>query len=759
MNFIAKRVIGMKQILKKATSIFTSRLFRRMLLGYLALIVVFASLCCYAYHQTLTLSMQHLRNQNQLVFEQSASNLSSARRMIETFNENLYNRSDLQQLMRYSASDAQSAMIDVYKIIRNLPNINDSNGVIENYFVYLPKLDCIVAPEQGFTNPARYYDTFFSLSGSRDYASWREQILSAHNKPLQAVWQGNSEIHYVTTLASASNSVSDSCLVIYQFDCGRLLQQLSAAFAGNMECVLILDSEGNLLTSSANSTAFLEALKELSLDADSGSLEYLIGDTKYILSYQTVPEFGMQIMILIPHYAVAQQARASIHGMLTLLGWLLLIGLTVIVLMILANYLPLMKIEEHIVSVDGAKDLRTISDVFLHMESNRQELERRIEDQKMHMRSACVNRLIHGNISDALDLEEMLKRSEMTIRGGIFRGVLIALNNIQPNNVSHALILDLIEQQSKHLMFLAFESLNVIACLYSQEDDESADMRGVFTQLYEAAYVTCGFEIAFYIGHCCNQLKQIADSFASAEWVMNTSSRNEWLCIAQPDTHAASLSMLLSAEDEKKLENFVNIGDQEEVLALLDKIYQQNFIRNNIRGFRRQYLCCRLVGILASCDEGFSDADELPEQFMELSDHEFFAWLSERFTRCCEQTIGKNIQRSQCLIDSVRRYIEDNYADYELTLNSLAFHFGITGKYLSSLFKKQVGINVSAYLEQIRIDHAEQLLVEPSLTIDEIATSIGYANSDSFRRAFRRVRGISPSQFRTSAETKSPTDE
>lgn len=100
-------------------------------------------------------------------------------------------------------------------------------------------------------------------------------------------------------------------------------------------------------------------------------------------------------------------------------------------------------------------------------------------------------------------------------------------------------------------------------------------------------------------------------------------------------------------------------------------------------------------------------------------------------------------------------YIEAHYAQYDLSLNSLSVRFGITGNYLSSLFKKQKGVNFSAYLEEVRIGHAETMLRSHEGTIDEIAQKTGYTNADSFRRAFRRVRGVSPSQWRETAADRS----
>lgn len=96
----------------------------------------------------------------------------------------------------------------------------------------------------------------------------------------------------------------------------------------------------------------------------------------------------------------------------------------------------------------------------------------------------------------------------------------------------------------------------------------------------------------------------------------------------------------------------------------------------------------------------------------------------------------------------MRGYIDENYARYDLSLSALALHFGVTGSYLSTIFKKQMGTTFSAYLEQVRILHAERLLGERRLTIDEIVERVGYTNSDSFRRAYKRARGISPSQYK-----------
>nr|WP_252198399.1 AraC family transcriptional regulator [Clostridium sp. MCC353] len=74
--------------------------------------------------------------------------------------------------------------------------------------------------------------------------------------------------------------------------------------------------------------------------------------------------------------------------------------------------------------------------------------------------------------------------------------------------------------------------------------------------------------------------------------------------------------------------------------------------------------------------------------------------------------------------------------------------FRISEGYLSSVFKEQTGTNFADYLEKIRIDQACELLKNEKMTINEIAQKVGYNSVQSFRRAFKRVKNMSPKEAR-----------
>ena len=67
---------------------------------------------------------------------------------------------------------------------------------------------------------------------------------------------------------------------------------------------------------------------------------------------------------------------------------------------------------------------------------------------------------------------------------------------------------------------------------------------------------------------------------------------------------------------------------------------------------------------------------------------------------------------------------------------------------LAHRFKEETGATLIEYLTWVRIGHAQRLLVETEKSCQKIADEVGYNNQSYFSRAFRRVVGITPRQFR-----------
>jgi two-component system response regulator YesN len=100
------------------------------------------------------------------------------------------------------------------------------------------------------------------------------------------------------------------------------------------------------------------------------------------------------------------------------------------------------------------------------------------------------------------------------------------------------------------------------------------------------------------------------------------------------------------------------------------------------------------------------------------------------------------------LLLQVRKYIEENFANPDLSLHHLSEKFEISSKYVSQLFKEEFGENFLDFLMRIRIETAKQLLRDEKHSIQEVGDQVGYTNPATFRRAFRRIAGVAPGDFR-----------
>ena len=83
-----------------------------------------------------------------------------------------------------------------------------------------------------------------------------------------------------------------------------------------------------------------------------------------------------------------------------------------------------------------------------------------------------------------------------------------------------------------------------------------------------------------------------------------------------------------------------------------------------------------------------------------------------------------------------------------LTLKELSTLLGYSEKYTSEIFRKYMGLSFSAYLNQLHLAKATKLLSDQSLTIAQIAESVGFSDAFAFSHFFKRAIGCSPSEFR-----------
>lgn len=116
-----------------------------------------------------------------------------------------------------------------------------------------------------------------------------------------------------------------------------------------------------------------------------------------------------------------------------------------------------------------------------------------------------------------------------------------------------------------------------------------------------------------------------------------------------------------------------------------------------------------------------------------------------------EKTFSGKPQTGHREVEAVKQYIAAHYGE-EMSVDRLSELVYMAPSYLSSVFKKETGQNLSRFIKSVRMEKAKELLEQTMMKIVDISTACGYPNVSYFCSSFREYYGISPQKFRESGD-------
>jgi YesN/AraC family two-component response regulator len=98
-------------------------------------------------------------------------------------------------------------------------------------------------------------------------------------------------------------------------------------------------------------------------------------------------------------------------------------------------------------------------------------------------------------------------------------------------------------------------------------------------------------------------------------------------------------------------------------------------------------------------------------------------------------------------MQNLLRYIESNYCE-NISLQSIADALGYSKFYLSRIFSNKIGYQFNDYVNRLRLNKAQKLLISTSMTISTIAMECGFESLRNFNRVFKDYKELTPTEFR-----------
>jgi len=113
----------------------------------------------------------------------------------------------------------------------------------------------------------------------------------------------------------------------------------------------------------------------------------------------------------------------------------------------------------------------------------------------------------------------------------------------------------------------------------------------------------------------------------------------------------------------------------------------------------------------------------------------------------CNFKFKDNIQLYNNTIQSLLKYIESHYSE-NISLESISKDLGYSKFHISRLFTKKIGYQFNDYVNRLRINKAQTLLIETDMSILNISMECGFESHRNFNRVFKEFTGFTPTSFK-----------
>ena len=175
----------------------------------------------------------------------------------------------------------------------------------------------------------------------------------------------------------------------------------------------------------------------------------------------------------------------------------------------------------------------------------------------------------------------------------------------------------------------------------------------------------------------------------------------------------------------------------------------------------RNYLTLHIYFTAVSCVESLGcDKEEL----LQLLDDEGLApegpydvdalpdYLRKLIEKAMELRDRESDNQSRRILKKALSYIEENYSQETLSLNSVAGEVNVSANYFSAIFSQAMQVTFVEYVTGRRMDKAKKLLRQTQMHTGEIAMEVGYKDPHYFSFVFKKTQGCTPREYRSGAK-------
>lgn len=390
------------------------------------------------------------------------------------------------------------------------------------------------------------------------------------------------------------------------------------------------------------------------------------------------------------------------------------------------------------------------------------------EKSKPVLKERFLNQLIRGG-SIYRDLKERMNSYGIRLMGDTYAVARILCRSsfafsgkypeIRDEIVLFAIYNVVAEMMQEEHNCVAFQDAeDVVVLLVSDESSYQVERRMVslYGRIREFVVSELRIETIMSAGKCVTDLQDLHQSYENAK----TMYQYGFLF----DAHEILFGRFL---EDKKADVEIDISNWTERIITAVKQADHELIysvvRNFMETFRDNYvkksnvityiqsLVLKLVRVIGS-GMGNSRIEEREKAFLlELQNFQKLHELEAELIRFCEELTTLNECQKEVLqknpAEKALEYIEQNYSNWEISLNSVCHYMAMSTSYFSTMFKNHTGETFIEALTKKRMEKAKELLESTNLKAYEIAEEVGYNDPHYFGSTFKKCTGMTPTEY------------
>ncbi|WP_229729975.1 AraC family transcriptional regulator [Paenibacillus silvae] len=752
-------------------------------LSYGSIVIVIVLLICSFFYIYFSRSYnEELRNKNQLILENTARTIEGTvlKRVQQLYVDlSLDKSADIRLFADQADRNGLNQVLDLQELLK--AKVAANTDIVQGIHLYYPARNIMLSSLYGLRYNADQSE------GSVYYADWLQEMrTSKHNSLWTPARQIPKDIFSTQTSENTSGlftyahsypfrSTGETSDVIIAID---VKEDAVNTIVENMmpsryQHTVIVNAAGHAVSrlqeqSSGKADIYAASLgKVLDLGHAKGSFDETIGDAPYVVSYQTLPSTGWTIYSATPSSYYYEQSILIQKLILGICLAALCIGLILSAVLVRANYSPIKRLVGRIKDLsvgtpnEATNEFRMIDNAFLHLKDKVNNLEETMIANSPAVRHKAVLNLLQGNPEQRPWKEE---RAALGIARLYADYCCMLMNTGAPVEKGPAATPEAIARLMHGLECLSLQDsrliveelpdkrLAVILCT----DAASEALLDKFSQLLLAeTRQQLQPDIQLSTGCWVKDLREIHLSFNEAQTLMKYAYFRPELAILKDH------SLL---EREHSLEEI----PQHLLARFRDKLQSRqlgeatNTIEQVIEHMRAgqspadycHFILSNMVFIYSDVAKNVRYKHTLqfghPDLYHEYTNmHDILAyrrWLTGSITTFMEETENRNSDRAISTIELAKQYIEDNLSE-DLSLEAVGSKVFLSPKYLSKLFKEEVGITYTDYVTSRRMEQAKLLIENNNMTIDRVASSVGYGTTAYFIKRFKEMYGCTPGSY------------